>query len=263
MKSYQRPPLFNAVWYGEAETVVDLIKNGAPINQVYDGATALVWAIKHYWSRIAGILIKHGADHTIVDRTGSTAMMIAIRVRDIDTVDVLLEHGAKLTTDTTDTLPILNEIVFGQHCYLWDDPEVFMDDGDFNTAKDKYGNTALMLAARGGYTNIVDMLLKHGADPKAVNALNCTALMVAKNVECRVNIVQQIINITKKRIVEVYMAMLPLEQPVYQVWWIMEFELGNDILLLNEKWMIELLQGMRNRYNAMKLRRLKPGTDDG
>lgn len=91
------------------------------------------------------------------------------------------------------------------------------------------------------------MLIENGANVDRVDHEGLTALKM-------VPLSDPIKTIFKRHfmrtILEAYVAMLPLEQPVYQVWWIMQ--LTYDTSLLNEKHMIELLQGIRNRYIAVK-----------
>ena len=56
--------------------------------------------------------------------------------------------------------------------------EAIMNGANVN-ATDDYGNTALMLAASHGQTEVAEVLLKHGADVNAKNNNGNTALTLA------------------------------------------------------------------------------------
>jgi ankyrin len=75
------------------------------------------------------LLLESGADSNSVDPTGETALMVATRVGDLNSVKVLLDGGAKV--DTTDPT---------------------------------YKQTALMIAVREDHADIVRLLVERGAD---------------------------------------------------------------------------------------------------
>ena len=58
--------------------------------------------------------------------------------------------------------------------------ELFINDGIDIDNKDKYGITALMLAAEKGYIDIVNFLISNGADVNIQTKAGWTALMSAK-----------------------------------------------------------------------------------
>ena len=74
-------------------------------------------------------LLDAGANANQIENTGETVLMVAIRTGDADAVRALLEHGANP-----------------------------------NTAEPQLQLTPLMVAAEGGYTEIVASLIKGGAD---------------------------------------------------------------------------------------------------
>jgi len=56
--------------------------------------------------------------------------------------------------------------------------ELLTNNIDVNS-KDKYGQTAIMNAARYGYHDVIQTLLVHGADPDITAKYNLSALMIA------------------------------------------------------------------------------------
>lgn len=60
-----------------------------------------------------------------------------------------------------------------------------LEQGADPNSRRKNTDTALHLAARAGHTEILDVLLKHGADPHALNDSGCSTLMyAARSVDC-------------------------------------------------------------------------------
>jgi ankyrin repeat protein len=255
------PPLILAIREGQ-DYVTMLLERGEDVNQHdRNGLTALYHAVEYGHTEIVKVLLKFGADHsTIKYRFNYTVLMMAAEKGKTDIVKILLEHGADHSVRASGGSTALIIAVIAGHGYV---AETLIKYGADHSAT-QWGSrlTALMFAVSRGYEDIVRMLLLNGADHTAVSAYGLTALGMAiaeKKVACALVLKRYII----QRIVDIYIAMLPLEQPVYQVWWIMEFVIGGDTLLLSEKSVIKLLQGIRNSYNALKLQRLTGNDDDG
>jgi ankyrin repeat protein len=95
-------------------------------------------------SDVIPALLQAGANLTLTDASGNTALILASYHGHDDTVSILLALGA-----------------------LPDQPDT------------KRGNTALMGAAFKGHGKVADHLLQFGADPHAINREGQTALMFA------------------------------------------------------------------------------------
>jgi ankyrin repeat protein len=151
---------------GDAAAVTALLAAGADVNakEAINGQTALMWAVAQQHAEVVKVLLELGADirarsriymqnvHTgdrggggevsSVARGGSTPLLFAARVGDLDSTRLLLGAGA----DVNDSLPD--------------------------------GATALVVAAHSGHGAVGALLLEKGADPNATE-VGYTALHAA------------------------------------------------------------------------------------
>ena len=137
-------PLADAAQYAEWGVVRALVEEGADVTvRQGDGATALHWAA--YWDEVdlADLLIGAGADANAANDLGVTPLWAAAENRSAAMVRRLLDAGAK------------------------------------PNARLLSGETPLMTAARVGAADVARELLNAGADPAATGGRNQTALMWA------------------------------------------------------------------------------------
>jgi ankyrin repeat protein len=192
-------PLLFAVRNGQKPSVQTLLAHGANANDVAPGGTTVLnAAILNASYEIASMLLDNGADPNAPDDRGSALHALAwlrkpgsdggnglgqhsygnpIQVGDMGTLELarrLLEHGAnpnakfhiqegRVTNDGNTRNPPL--IRLGRH-YL-----------SFS------GATPFYLAARNGDAQYMNLLVEHGADPKATNDLGITPLIVAAGLD--------------------------------------------------------------------------------
>ncbi len=112
---------------GHAELVQGFINEGADVNAVEDGYTALMMATHRGHTKAAQILIDKGANMNAADKNGDTVLMWAARYGYTELAKILTDKGA-----------------------------------DVNAA-DKNGDTALMWAERSGHTEAAQILKDAGA----------------------------------------------------------------------------------------------------
>jgi ankyrin repeat protein/8-oxo-dGTP pyrophosphatase MutT (NUDIX family) len=161
------------------------LKQGGNINyQDEDGYTALMLAAR--WSRLDSIrfLIKNGADATIKNSKGMTALDYAKKEKGNEQVIRLLtpiELPEFLTED--EDLFLFNRFINA----AYDGNIIFMNDylnkgGDIDkiSRNSYYGRNALMVAAERGLIGIVEFLLNHDADPTIKGSDGKTAYDLAK-----------------------------------------------------------------------------------
>ena len=187
-----------AAYWNDEKAVEALLTAGANVNASNrDGFTALSQACTNGNARMAEMLLKAGADANSFQAEGQSALMTAARAGNADVVKALLDHGAEVNS---------KESWRGQTALMWATAEnhpavvqVLVDHGadvnavssvfDFSGMKVKPGDvpmhfprggfTALLFAARGGFTECAKILLDHGADVKLADPDSTSALVLA------------------------------------------------------------------------------------
>ena len=173
-------PLMSAARAGSLESVSLLLESGADIDQAEEerGQTALMWATAQSHAAVVKLLIDNGANLNARSKIwyqlentagntnpsgnfnmahgGSSALMFAARVGDIETTKVLLEGGANV-----------NDVAGS-------------------------GVSALVQAAHSGHEELALFLLEQGADPNAIEA-GYTALHAAV-LRSEVDLVKALLN---------------------------------------------------------------------
>ncbi len=189
--------LWAAYWNDDA-AVQALIAAGANVNAANRyGVTPLSQASINGNAQMVEVLLKAGADANTFQQEGQTALMTAAKAGNADAVKALLDHGAEVNA---------KESWRGQTALMWAAAEnhpaavqVLVDHGadvnavssvfDFSGMKPKPGDvpmhfprggfTALLFAARGGFTECAKILLDHGADIKIADPDGTSALLLA------------------------------------------------------------------------------------
>jgi uncharacterized protein len=187
-----------AVYWNDEAAVKALLSAGANVDAANRyGVTPLSQASINGNAQIVEALLKAGADANTFQAEGQTALMSAARSGSAEAVKALLDHGAEVNA---------KESWRGQTALMWASAEnhpavvqVLVDHGaevnvvsgvfDFREMKTKPGDvpmhfprggfTALLFAARGGFTECAKILLDHGADLKLADPDGTSALVLA------------------------------------------------------------------------------------
>jgi ankyrin repeat protein len=115
----------DAAMKGNKEAVRSLLEHKADVNaRQMDGTTALHWAVRADDRETAELLIRSGANVSVANRDGATPLLLAAVNGNAAMIETLIRAGA-----------------------------------DPNAPLTKYGDTALMMAARTGNTDAIKMLL--------------------------------------------------------------------------------------------------------
>jgi ankyrin repeat protein/mono/diheme cytochrome c family protein len=120
-------------------------------------------------------LLKSGSDVNVRDELGNTPLMAAALNADSAMLELLLGAGADVNaTNKAGVSALLRAATFE------DKVRLLVAKGANVRARSRFGNTALILAARRpGNSRAVQYLLDQGADPNATNVLGSSALMAA------------------------------------------------------------------------------------
>ena len=176
-------PLMSASRAGNADTVVLLLNAGGDVNAAEDerGQTALMWAVAQSHAAVAALLLENGADLNTRTKVwyqlentagntnpsgnfrmahgGSSAIMFAARVGDIDTTRVLLEAGANVNDTAASGVSVLIQAAHSGHEEL---AIYLLDQGADPNAMDA-GYTPLHAAVLRSEVTLARSLLDHGA----------------------------------------------------------------------------------------------------
>lgn len=140
----QEPPLIRAAKGGDVAEIRRLISKGANVNAANPtGFTALMFAVVNATDAVPDLLAAGANVNTKDDVEDVTALTVACQRTNLQVVQELVNHGAKVN------------------------------------AISKYGQTPLMTAARTCSEPVVRYLLQNGANPAEKNARRGTALIPA------------------------------------------------------------------------------------
>ena len=163
---------------GDLESARKLIAAGADVNQTTEyGWTPLLTAVNNRNYQVAKLLIEHGADVNLANKGGWTPLYLATDNRNIEggdypvpkpdmdhleLIQLLLEKGADPNARVKDNT--LTRTIFTMQWFY------------------ENGATAFIRAAQSSDTELMSLLLKYGADPKAVTGQGDNALTAAAGI---------------------------------------------------------------------------------
>ena len=157
--------LIDAAKNNDIRLVQELLDSGEDINfQNRNGWTALIRATAKGYTKIVRLLLEKRADPNIQNRDGTTALMMATLDEEPEIVRLLLEKGAdpniqsrnRFLYDFGDTA-----LIFATLEGETETVRLLLENGANPNIKNYDGDTALGLALRNGYTDIVELLERH------------------------------------------------------------------------------------------------------
>ena len=174
--------LYDAISTGDAQKFASLIDRVGQKDRD-DFLLYVLSQSKQQPLEIVRVLVDKGADVNQPSRS-STALMRAASAGYVDIVRLLLSKGAQVNVNVDDGTPLMVAVNAGQVEIM----KLLLAAGADIKAVHRMGDQALMMAAeQRSYRNpsaepnaeVVQLLLDHGADPKARGEYNRTALMLA------------------------------------------------------------------------------------
>jgi ankyrin repeat protein len=163
-----------AVKSGDVAAVRKLIATHADVNgSSGDGSTPLLWAVHNNDLEMARTLLAAGAKPDVPNNYGVTPLLDASRTANIEMMDILVKAGAdpkRVHTEGETTLMAVSRA--GSIPAV----RMLLDRGVDVNATDSYQHeTALMWASAEGHLDVVDTLLKAGANPNVQAHINSIA----------------------------------------------------------------------------------------
>ena len=173
--------LFSACSHGNIKMVELLLEHGALINipmRDVSNSPLHVGATNGYY-KVVSLLIQHGA-HLECKNEKYSALYTAIHHERLETVDILLDAGAKVNFASPDAKHTPLHVAVQKHKTL-DYITRLLDRGADINAVDKNGLTPLHFSAFVDNVKAAEYLLSRGADPNLLSAKGNSALKCAKS----------------------------------------------------------------------------------
>jgi len=171
----QKPPaaevsIHQAAMQGDLAAVKKLLEQNPALLEACDddeGVTPLAYAAGFGRMEVLEFLVARGADVNARDPRGLSALLLTVYTGQLQALRFLLDKGADIKPPGPSGMGPL-------HFAARERAEIagllFERMADIG-ARDDYGNTALILAAREGAQEVVRLLVDAGADPSATNPL--------------------------------------------------------------------------------------------
>ncbi|CAN0173390.1 unnamed protein product [Ectocarpus sp. 6 AP-2014] len=140
------------------------------------GWTPVMMAASQGHPKVLGILLNKGADLSVVDKSGSTALSISARLGHVAVTRMLVTAGASLEAAEPQGWTPLMVAVYNGHPQV---VGILLNKGADLSVVDKSGSTALIISAHLGHVAVTMMLVTAGASLEAVEPQGWTPLMVA------------------------------------------------------------------------------------
>lgn len=162
-------PAILAASAGHADILECLAENGFDFKQADDnGLTPLLAAATYGYANVADVLIRAGADVNETTKYGYTPLLLAAENGQMDVFQFLIAKGAKMEVSTAVEMSAFMLAAKGGNAGI---VELILERGEFDIAQqDVDGRSALHHASQGGNDAVIEVLLSRGAKPAMSNA---------------------------------------------------------------------------------------------
>ncbi|VDM37893.1 unnamed protein product [Toxocara canis] len=159
---FEESPLTLAAYKGHLEIVKYLLEKGGDRERQEELHTALMEASMDGHYEVARVLLDHGAPVNLSSDSFESPLTLAACGGHAKLVELLLDRGAEMEEPNDEGYTPLMEASREGHL---DVVRILLDRGaQTNTQTDETGETALTLAACGGFKEVVEQLVRRGAD---------------------------------------------------------------------------------------------------
>ena len=144
-----------------------------------EGLTPIMYAAKYGSSPFVKLLAEKGAEiNTIEEENKDTALTLAAKENNANSVSVLIDYGAYVNHKDKDGLNALFWAAYRGNAVI---AEMLLKEGAFVNMGTKKETTPLMVAAKEGHKDVVTVLLKYGAAVNYTCKDGDNALMYAQS----------------------------------------------------------------------------------
>jgi ankyrin repeat protein len=165
MENSPLSPLLEAAKRGDASKVKSLLDLGGDPNAADgQGVSAIQYAASSGQTAVVQELLSRGANIRASARNGSTALHVAAVDRDVRLVDLLLAAGADVNAQTVDGVTPLMASLGSPYSDTKISLALIRAGADVNIA-DSEGRTALWISVTESSDEVLEELLKRGANP--------------------------------------------------------------------------------------------------
>jgi ankyrin repeat protein len=174
------PALLDAVQKGDVELTRDLIENGVLLGPKMDIAMVVRVAAASRHPECLKLLLESGAPAWSQWDDYKPAMLAASESGDLESVQLLLDHGASPNVETAWVFNAVHTPLLAAASSDHEEVvEVLLANGASPACIDSAGSTPLLQAASTGNARIVNMLLDNGADINKKNLAGRNATEIA------------------------------------------------------------------------------------
>ncbi|CAN7938240.1 unnamed protein product [Ixodes hexagonus] len=182
-----------------------LVEHGATLDALAEeNRTPLLLAATSDRPSIVAFLLDGGAGLEDSDVHGNTPLLCAVDGGSVDVVRLLLARGANVACSNNRELNVFHVAVLAKNADVLQELLNVHNKETLINAKDSNGDTPLHHAASNAFLDIVQLLLRHGANPAAKNVSEETTLHSA----CRYNypnVVREIVKRDKRLVRQIDM----------------------------------------------------------
>lgn len=172
-------PIVRATANGHSHIAKILLRKGAAVDTVHpaSGKSALHLAAQSGQVVLAKVLLAGGAEIEKTDKDGATPLQLAAGGKSGDMVRALIAAGAHVdVVDAKNAHTVLHRAALSGNAEV---VEKLLRVGADLEGRDRAGGTALHLAAKEGRLGLVRCLVRSGGDPGAVDMIGRNPLYIA------------------------------------------------------------------------------------